>query len=160
MKILLYLESHQRYKRASSPDKLGREIGIGGYDTVKGSYVYLSDHGYVAPAPGAKAPTSEITDPNELVVTPQGRKALMPYLGTYSSWEMVGVSLSAMGLGLGLGAIMIIFQPYPSLLWLMVLLGVMVAASMAILVVVVLAIGRYRYRRRVASLIESITDRG
>ena len=51
LKVLLYLESHQRHQRVSAPDKLGREIGIGGYDTITNSYLWLNAHGYLAPAP-------------------------------------------------------------------------------------------------------------
>ena len=68
LKVLLYLESHQRKSRVSTPEKLGREIGIGGYDTIKDSYLWLLGRKYIAPAPGTPiiAP-AEILDPREFV---------------------------------------------------------------------------------------------
>jgi hypothetical protein len=159
LKILLYLESHQRYRRASSPRKLGREIGIGGYKVIIDSYVWLKDHGYVAPAPGVPAEVAEIRDPNELVVTPLGRKALEPYLKAYTSWEVVGVTLTTMGLGWGLGAIMVFFMSYASFLWLEALLGGMIIMSMVAVAATVLAIGRRKYVKGVARLINAVVDR-
>ncbi len=47
LKVLLYLESHKRHTRASAPDKLGHEVGIGGYDTITGSYLWLNAHEYI-----------------------------------------------------------------------------------------------------------------
>lgn len=159
LKILLYLESHQRYRRASSPRKLGREVGIGGYKVIIDSYVWLKDHGYVAPAPGVQAEVAEIRDPNELVVTPLGKKALEPYLKAYTSWEVVGVALATMGLGYGLGAIMVIFWSYRTFLWLEPLFGGIIIASMVAVASTVLMIGRRKYVKGVSRLINTVFDR-
>lgn len=123
------------------------------------SYVWLKDHGYVASAPGVSAPVAEIRDPNELVVTLLGKKALEPYLKAYTSWEVVGVALATMGLGWGLGAIMVLFWSYPSFLWLEALFGAMIIASMVVVTTMVLVIGRWKYVKGVARLISTVTDR-
>ena len=159
LKVLLYLESHQRYRRASSPRKLGKEVGIGGYKVIIDSYVWLRDHGYVAPAPGVQAPVAEIRDPNELVVTPLGKKALEPYLKAYTSWEVVGVALATMGLGYGLGAIMVVFWSYRTFLWLEPLFGGTIIASMVAVASTVLAIGRVKYAKSASQLINTVIDR-
>lgn len=159
LKILLYLESHQRYRRAPSPRKLGKEVGIGGYKVIIDSYVWLKDHGYVAPAPGVQTQVAEIRDPNELVVTPLGKKALEPYLKAYTSWEVVGVALTTMGLGWGLGAIMVLFWSYPSFLWLEPLFGGMIIASAVGVATIVLTIGRWKYVKGVSQLINTVLDR-
>ena len=159
LKILLYLESHRIYRRASSPRKLGKEVGIGGYKVIIDSYVWLNDHGYVAPAPGVRTQVAEIRDPNELVVTPLGRKALEPYLKAYTSWEVVGVALATMGLGWGLGVMAVLFWSYPSFLWLEPLFGGMIIVLMVVVVVMVLAVGRWKYVRGVSRLINTVTDR-
>lgn len=160
LKVLLYLESRQRHKRASSPDGLGREIGIGGYDTITDSFVWLIDHKYIAAASGVRAPAAELRDPNEFVITPLGKNALKPYLGTYSSKEVVGVATSTMVLGLGLGTLLMEFQSYPSFLWFIVVIGLMLAASMALAITVVMMIGRDRNKKRATLLMESVVDRG
>jgi hypothetical protein len=160
LKVLLYLESHQRHKRASAPDKLGHEVGIGGYDTITGSYLWLIAHGYIAPAPDIHKLAAEITDPNEFVVTPLGRRALKPYLGTFSLTEVAGVAISTLGLGFVLGLTYVLFQLYPAYLWLLIILDVALGFVIAVVAAVMLKAGRERYKERVASLVESVVDRG
>lgn len=55
LKVLLYLESHRREERLSATDRLGQEIGIGGWDTMTQSHLWLIDRKYVAVAPGLPA---------------------------------------------------------------------------------------------------------
>ena len=160
LKVLLYLESHQRHTRASAPDKLGHEVGIGGYDTITGSYLWLSAHGYIALAPDVHKLAAEITDTNEFVVTPLGKRALKPYLGTFSLTEVAGVATSTLVFGFVLGLTYVLFQLYPAYLWLLITLDVALGLVIAIVVAVMLKAGRERYKERVASLIESVVDRG
>ena len=160
MKVLLYLESHERHKRVSAPDKLGREVGIGGYDTITGSYLWLIEHGYVAPAPDVHKLAAEIIDPNDFVVTSLGEKALKPYLGTFSIAEVAAVATSTLGLGFFLGLTYVLYQLYPSYLWLLIILDLAIGAVIVAMAFVTLKVGRERYRERVASLIESVVDRG
>ena len=160
LKVLLYLASHQRHARASAPDKLGHEVGIGGYDTITGSYLWLNAHGYIAPAPDIHKLAAEITDPNEFVVTPLGKRALKPYLGTFSSTEVAAVATSTLGVGFLLGLTYVLFQLYPAFLWLLIILDVALGLVIAVVAAVMLKAGRERYKERVASLIESVVDRG
>jgi hypothetical protein len=161
LKVLLYLESHRRKERVSTPERLGREIGIGGYDTIKDSYLWLLGRKYIAPAPGTPiiSPT-EILDPREFVVTPLGKKALKPYLATFSLAEVASVAATTLGLGFVLGLSYFLFQLYPSYLGFLTLLDVVVTAVFAIMATLTLKEDRQRYKERVASLIESVTDRG
>ena len=162
LKVLLYLDGHQKGTRASTPERLGKEIGIGGYDTIKNSYTWLSDHGYVALAPGV--PTvdgvAEIIDPNELVVTPLGRDALKPFLAAFSLQEVASIALTTLGLGFVLGLTGVVFQMYPSYLWDLVLLDLAFGVAVSYAAFVALREARGRKKERVASLIESVTDRG
>ncbi len=162
LKVLLYLELHRREARVTTPEKLGREIGIGGYDTIKNSYDWLFEHGYIATAPnipvvGGRA---EILDPNELIVTPQGKKALKPFLGPFSLEEVAGVALVTLGFGFILGLTEVVFQLYPTYLWMLTLLDFIFGVVVSIVASSALREARSRKKDRVASLIESITDRG
>ena len=160
LKVLLYLESHQRSKRVSAPDKLGQEVGIGGYDTITNSYLWLIAHGYIAPAPGVHKLAAEIKDPNEFLVTPLGKKALRPHLATFSLAEIAAIAASALGLGFFLGLAYLLFLLYPSYLWLVATLDCVAGAVIFGIVTLALKVGRERYRERVASLMESVVDRG
>ena len=162
LKVLLYLEQHQRETRVATPERLGREIGIGGYDTIKNSYVWLFDHGYVAVAPdvpmvGGKA---EILDPRELIVTTLGKKALEPYLAAFDKEEVVSVGLAMLGLGFVLGLTEVVFRLYPSYLWYLILLDFSFGTAVAFIGFSALREARRRKKDHVASLIESIADRG
>jgi hypothetical protein len=160
LKVLLYLESHPRHQRVSAPDKLGHEVGIGGYDTITNSYLWLSAHGYVAPAPDVHKLAAEITDPNEFVVTPIGKKALKPYLATFSLEEVAGIAVLTLGLGFVLGSTYVSYQLYPSYLWLLIAFDLAFGITIAVVARSTLKAGRERYRERVGSLIESVVDRG
>ena len=162
LKVLLYLDRHQREERVTTPERLGREIGIGGYDTIKNSYVWLHDHGYLAPAPGVPVVggVAEILDPRDWVVTPLGKKALKPYLATFSLEEVGSIALTTLGFGFFLGLTEVVFQLYPSYLWILLLLDFIFGAVVSIVASSALREARSRKKDRVASLIESITDRG
>ena len=162
LKVLLYLDRHQRGTRASTPERLGREIGIGGYDTIKNSYAWLFDHGYIGlaqevPMVGGVA---EILDPNELVVTPRGRNALKPFLAAFSLQEVASIAFTTLGLGFVLGFTEVVFQIYPSYLWILVLLDIAFGVAFSYVTSLALRDEKGRKKERVASLIESITDRG
>jgi hypothetical protein len=162
LKVLLYLDRQQRGTRASTPARLGKEIGIGGYQTIKDSYTWLFDRGYVALAP--EVPTvdgvAEILDPNELVVTPRGRDALKPFLAAFSLQEVASIALTTLGLGFVLGFTDVGFQLYPSYLWFLVLLDIAFGVAVSYVTFVALREARVRKKERVASIIESIFDRG
>ncbi|MDG6921346.1 MAG: hypothetical protein JRN27_08475 [Nitrososphaerota archaeon] len=162
LKVLLYLDRYQKGTRASTPERLGKEIGIGGYDTIKNSYTWLSNHGYVALAPGV--PTvegvAEMIDPNELVVTPLGRDALKPFLAAFSLQEVASIALAMLGLGFVLGLTEVVFQMYPSYFWGFALLDLAFGIAVSYVTSVALREARVRKKERVASLIESVTDRG
>jgi hypothetical protein len=161
LKVLLYLASHERKDRASSPEKLGQEIGIGGYDTITQSYLWLLEHRYIAAAPGTPTTaSSEIRDPREFIVTPLGQKALKPYLATFTLEEVLSVAALTLVLGFALGPTYALIQLYPSYASVLILIDVMVVVVIAGIMTVVLKVGRKRYKVRAASLIESVTDRG
>lgn len=162
LKVLLYLDRYQRGKRAATPERLGREIGIGGYDTIKNSYTWLFDHGYVALAPSVPmvGGVAEILDPNDLTVTPQGRAALKPFLAAFSLEEVAGIAFSVFGFGFVLGLTEAVFQLYPSYLWIPVLLDLTFGVAVSYVALVALREARSRKKERIASLIESVTDRG
>lgn len=160
LKVLLYLESHERGRRVSAPDKLGQEVGIGGYGTITDSYLWLISHGCIAPAPGVPGAPSEIKDPNEFVVTDRGESILKPYLATFSLGEVATVAGSTLALGFFLGLAYILFELYPSYYWLLTTLGLAVGVVVLALAAITLKAGRERYRARVASLMESVVDRG
>lgn len=160
LKVLLYLESHQRYKRVSSTTKLGEEIGIRGYQAITESYIWLSDHGCIAPAPGIHAPAAEIRDPNELVITPLGKKFLKPYLATFSLEEVASITAAMSFLAFVLGASYDLFPMSPSLSWILVLADSLVGVAMAIVAALAVRAGRIRYKDHISSLIDSVRDRG
>jgi hypothetical protein len=153
--------SHGRKDRASSPEKLGHEIGIGGYDTITQSYLWLLEHRYIAAAPDTPATAaSEIRDPREFVVTSLGMKALKPYLAPFALEEVLSITALTLVLGFVLGLTYTLTQLYPSYAWVLILIDLIVIVVIAGMMAVVLRVGRRRYRERAASLIESVTDRG
>ena len=162
LKVLLFLDRHEKGARASTPEKLGKEIGIGGYDTIKNSYTWLFDHRYVALAPGVPMVegVAENLDPNELVVTPLGRETLKPFLAAFSLVEVASIAFTTLGLGFVLGLTAVVFQMYPSYLWDLVLLDLAFGVTVSYNAFVALRETRVRKKERVASLIESVTDRG
>lgn len=162
LKVLLYLDRHETGARVSTPERLGKEIGIGGYDTIKNSYTWLFDHRYVALAPGVPmvGGVAEILDPNELVVTPLGRKALKPFLAAFSLQEVASIAFATLGFGFVLGLTEVVFQMYPSYLWALALLDGGFGVAVSYVVSMALREARVRKKERVASLIESVTDRG
>ena len=162
LKVLLYLDRHETGARVSTPEKLGKEIGVGGYDTIKNSYTWLFDHRYVALAPGVPVVggVAEILDPNELVVTPLGREALKPFLAAFSLQEVASIAFATLGLGFVLGLTEVVFQMYPSYLWALTLLDGAFGVAVSYVVSMALREARVRKKERVASLIESVTDRG
>jgi hypothetical protein len=162
LKVLLYLEAHQREVRVSTPSKLGEETGIKGYDVIKNSYAWLFEHGYIAVAPGIPlvGGVAEILDPRELVVTAFGKEALKPYLATFSLEEVVGVALSTLALGFFLGLTEVLFQLYPTYLWIVILLDLVAGILLSAVAALALREANGRKKERVAELIESVTDRG
>ena len=162
LKVLLYLDRHQREERVATPERMGREVGIGGYDTIKNSYIWLHDHGFLAPAPRVPmvGGVAEILDPRDWVVTTLGKKALKPYFATFSLEEVGSIALTTLGFGFVLGLTEVVFQLYPSYLWIILLLDFVFGVAVSFLTSSALREARSRKKDRVASLIESITDRG
>lgn len=162
LKVLLYLEAHQREARVSTPSRLGEETGIKGYDVIKNSYAWLFEHGYIAVAPGIPmvGGVAEILDPRELVVTPFGKEALKPYLATFSLEEVIGVALGTLALGFFLGLTEVLFQLYPAYLWIVMLLDLVAGGILSAVAALALREANGRKKERVAELIENVTDRG
>lgn len=162
LKVLLYLEAHQREARVSTPSRLGKETGIKGYDVIKNSYAWLFEHGYIAVAPRVPmvGGVAEVLDPRELVVTPFGKKALKPYLATFSLEEVVGVALGTLALGFFLGLTEVLFQLYPAYVWVVILLDLVAGIILSAVAALALREAKGRKKERVAELIESVTDRG
>jgi DNA-binding transcriptional regulator YhcF (GntR family) len=70
VQILLYLESHEKGERLSSPEKLARELGIAELTVVR-AYESLLQHKFIAAGPNVFfSPESDIRDPSEFEVTP------------------------------------------------------------------------------------------
>ena len=103
---------------------------------------------------------AEILDPRDWVVTPLGKKALKPYLATFSLEEVGSIALTTLGFGFVLGLTEVVFQLYPSYLWIILLLDFVFVVAVSFLTSSALREARSRKKDRVASLIESITDRG
>lgn len=159
LKVLLYLESTERKERVTSPGKLRLEIGMGGYDPVRQSYIWLLDHGYIAPAPGTPdiAP-SELLDPREFVVTPLGKEALKPHLKAFSLGQALEIALLA-AIAFFLGWTYVLYQLYPEYMWLEGLIGLVAAAPLAVSIIMVLRIEARRRKNRALHLLESVVDR-
>ena len=162
LKVLLYLDRNRREERVTTPERLGREVGIGGYDTIKNSYVWLFDRGYIALAPGTPVTggVAEILDPQDLVVTPLGKRALKPFLAAFSLEEVAAVAFATLGLGFVLGLTGVVLQLYPSYFWILALLDVAFGLTVSYVALLTLREEKGRKKERIASLIESIADRG
>jgi hypothetical protein len=115
MAMLLYLTTHKEGERVGSVSKLAEELGGISDTTVRRGYATLLDNKYVEVVPGA-APANqyEITDPNEFAVTPAGRKALRPILGTFGLVETAMVSILSFVIGVMAGAAYLAEQFYPA----------------------------------------------
>jgi hypothetical protein len=115
MAILLYLVTHKVDERVHSVSKLAEELGGISDTTVRRGYAALLDNKYVEVIPGAPpANAYEITDPNEFEVTPAGRKALRPILGTFGLFETVMVGALSFVLGVMAGIAYLTEQLYPA----------------------------------------------
>ena len=115
MAILLYLVTHRVGERVHSVSKLADELGDISDTTVRRGYAALLDNKYVEVIPGAPpANAYEITDPNEFEVTPAGRKALRPILGTFGLFETLVVGALSFVLGVIAGIAYLAEQLYPT----------------------------------------------
>lgn len=131
VQILLYLESHQKGERPSSPQKLAHELGIAELTVVRG-YESLLYHGYIAVAQGVPSSNQyEIRDPNEFVITSLGRKALRPFLNSFGFIEVTLVGVLMLGLGVVVGLIYSGYELYPSYLELLSIITVAIIAVIA-----------------------------
>ncbi len=159
LKVLLYLESTERMKRVASPEKLKREIGVGGYNTVTDSLRWLVDHKYITAAPGTPAiPPSTILDPTEFVVTPLGKEALKPYLNNFGAGVAMEIGLLVF-LGFFLGAIFVLHLMYPSFLWFEAIFGTVGVAAIIVPLMMIIRIGSRDRKTRVAEVMNSVADR-
>lgn len=160
LKILLYLESRKRHERVTSIDKLKDEVGIGGYDTIRKSFGWLLEHKYIAPAPNVPVISpSEILDPQEFVVTSLGRRALRPFLATFSLNEVLIISTMTMVLGLALGPSYAMWSADTSYSGLLVALDLIAVTVVVSLMLVMTTEARERHQAHVVSLIQSVIDR-
>lgn len=115
MAILLYFATHKVGERVGSVSKLAQELGGISDTTVRRGYAELLDNKYVAVVSSAPpANDYEITDPNEFAVTPAGRKALRPILGTFGLAEAALVSGLSFVIGVMTGAAYLAQQFYPA----------------------------------------------
>jgi hypothetical protein len=100
--------------RPTSDEKLGDEIGLA-QDTVYRAFHNLLDSKYIAVAPDQpQSNPYQIRDPQKFVVTPLGRRALRPFLGTFGFPTLVILTISTFGFGAMLGMILFSFASYPS----------------------------------------------
>ena len=110
VQILLYLESHKKGERPSSPEKLARELGIAELTVVR-AYESLLEHRFIAvPGNVPSSYQSQIRDPNEFEVTSLGRKALRPFLNSFGFLEVALLGVSMLGLGFMVGLIYSAYQ--------------------------------------------------
>lgn len=146
MAMLLYLTTHKEGERVGSVSKLAQELGGISDTTVRRGYAALLDNKYVAvvsDAPPANA--YEITDPNEFEVTPAGKKALRPILGTFGLAETALVSTLSFVIGVMAGASYLARQFYPAyFLTFMAILVVIVAAFIVVIVRMIRMFGEDR----------------
>lgn len=150
VQILLYLESHKKGERPSSPEKLARELGIAELTVVR-AYESLLQHGYIAVA--KDVPSSyhyEIRDPNEFTVTPLGRKALRPFLSSFGFVEVVLVGILMLGLGVMLGLIYSAYELYPSYIAALSIITVVIVAAIATLLAYLVRVARETRRNQLS----------
>jgi hypothetical protein len=159
LKVLLYLESTERKRRATSPERLKREIGVGGYNTITDSFLWLVSHQYIAPAPGTLATLpSQMLDSTEFIVTPLGKEVLKPYLNTFGIHAVMELGLLT-ALVFVLGGVFVLYQLYPGFLWFEEIIGVMAAAMITPPLLMTARVATKERKNRVAELMNSVTDR-
>jgi hypothetical protein len=125
VKVLLYLHTHKKNARLSSPEKLGDELGIS-EQTVTAAYNRLRRYGCIAAAPDVTpSRASSIRDPRDFVVTWRGRRALRPFLSVFGLADVVTISLMVFALGALAGILSLL---YPSYLAALLAIGIPMAA--------------------------------
>lgn len=107
--MLLYLHTHKKEDRLSSPEKLGQELGIS-EQTVTGAYDRLRRRGCIFPPPNA----GKVRDPREFTVTWRGKRALRPLLNAIGYGDVVILCFLASALGVAVGGFYPSSQLYPS----------------------------------------------
>ena len=147
MAILLYLVTHKVGERVHSVSKLADELGGISDFTVKRGYAALLDNKYVQEIPGAPPVNAyEITDPNEFEVTPAGRKALRPILGTFGLFETLVVGALSFVLGVMAGITYLTEQLYPT--YFLTFTAILLAFAAVCVVVFIRMIMTFRESRK------------
>jgi hypothetical protein len=94
------------------------------------------------------------------VVTSLGKKALKPYLATFSLGEVASITVTMSVLAFMLGMTYNLFQLFPSYLIALIVMDLLAGVGMGVAAVNAVRIGRYRHKERVSLLIDSVVDRG
>ena len=150
VQILLYLESHEKGERPSSPEKLARELGIAELTVVR-AYESLLQHKFIAvPRNVPSSYQSQIRDPNEFTVTPLGRKALRPFLSSFGFLEVALVGVLMLGLGLMLGLIYSVYELYPSYVEVVSIITVVIVLAIAGLLAYLVKMARETRRNQLS----------
>jgi len=150
VQILLYLESHKKGERPSSPEKLARELGIAELTVVR-AYESLLQRKFIAVGPDVPSSyQSEIRDPNEFTVTPLGRKALRPFLGSFGFLEVALVGVLMLGLGVMVGLIYSDYELYPSYIEIMSIITVVIVLVIAGLLAYLVKMARETRRNQLS----------
>ena len=150
VQILLYIESHKKGERPSSPEKLARELGIAELTVVR-AYESLLQHKFIAAGPNVPSSyRSEIRDPNEFEVTPLGRKALRPFLSSFGFLEVALVGVLMLALGVMVGLIYSDYELYPSYIEIMSIITVVVVLVIVGLLVYLVKMARETRRNQLS----------
>ena len=150
VQILLYLESHRKGERPSSPEKLAHELGIAELTVVRG-YESLLKHKFIVVA--KDVPPSyqyEIRDPNNFTVTALGRKALRPFLSSFGFLEVALTGILMLGLGIMLGLIYSAYELYPFYLEALSIITVAIVGAIAALLAYLVRMARETRRNQLS----------
>ena len=115
LSVLVYLERTPKDERATSAEKLEQQLGIAPR-TIVSAFEALLDSKYIALASDADKSTNPygVRDSNLFVVTPLGRKALKPFLGTFSYFTVALLTCFACAFGVMLGIVIFSLAIYPT----------------------------------------------
>ena len=154
--VLVYLEITPRQERATSAEKLHEELDIA-ENTVMNAFHKLLDSKYITLAADEQQSNPyEVRDPRSFAVTPLGRMALKPFLGTFGYITVAVLTIFALAFGAMLGAVIFSLFLYPSYA---IALAIVSIPLFAVLVIALYILVRDEKNRRRAIVSMALTKK-